>query len=444
MKRKYILAALLALPILALLLYQLPPVKSRLEWRIANWTAQFQRWLNPPEEAIFVPEGGLTPTGGSDPGGTDVAQRVTATLAALSATQTLTLTPTHGATATTSTTLSASPTVTPSPTITPTPIPASVLLTGFRHEYETWNNCGPATVGMQLSFWGWQGNQSITAAWLKPNPRDKNVSPTELVAYVEAETDFRAIYRVGGTPELLKQLIAAGFPTIVEKTLDLVGVDGWIGHYALVSGYDDGRARFTTQDSYIQPDFPEPYDKLEEAWRSFNYTFITIYPPEREAELFAILGPLADPASSYQSSVDRAIAEVAALTDVEQFFAQFNLGSGLAGLGKFDAAATAFDAAFALYAQLAPEERPWRMNWYQHGAYQAYYEMGRYQDVINLADTTLSTMGEQTIEETFYWRGLAKAALGDVAGGIADLEQAVALNENYAAAREALAQLQGN
>jgi tetratricopeptide (TPR) repeat protein len=435
MKRKYIYIAIITLPVLALLLYQLPPIKSRLEWRIAAWTANFQRWLNPPEEAIFVP-GGDSPAGGSDPAGTDVAQSVTATLEALSYTPAATLTATPGATST--------PTITPSPTITPTPIPASVLLTGFRHEYETWNNCGPATLGMQLSYWGWQGNQTITAAFLKPNPRDKNVSPTELAAYVETQTEYRAVYRVGGTTELLKQLIAAGFPTIVEKTLDLAGVDGWIGHYALVSGYDDGRARFTTQDSYIQPDFPEPYDKLQTAWRSFNFTFVTTYPPERAAELFAILGELADPARAHEIALERAAAEAAALTGLEQFFAQFNMGSSLAGLGRYAEAATAFDAAFALYAGLAPEERPWRMNWYQHGAYQSYYEMGRYDDVINLADTTLSTMGEQTIEETFYWRGLARAALGDVSGAIADLEEAVRLNANYAAASEALAQLQGN
>jgi len=28
---------------------------------------------------------------------------------------------------------------------------------------------------------------------------------------------------------------------------------------------------FNAQDSYIKPDYPQPYDKLIEEWRSFNY-----------------------------------------------------------------------------------------------------------------------------------------------------------------------------
>ena len=459
MKRKRILIAAAALILLGLALYQLPPVKSRLEWRITNFVVGVQRKLNPPEEAIFVP------SGETNPQEQEIALQVSATLealafdatnSALTASAALTdAAPTSTApaassdgtptpTATTPPAPSATPFATEPPLLTPTPIPGAVQLTGTRHEYETWNNCGPATIGMQLSFWGWQGDQRVTAAWLKPNPRDKNVSPAELVAYVESQTEFQALYREGGDLELLKALIAAGFPTIIEKTLDLVGVDGWIGHYALVTGYDDTRARFTTQDSYIQPDFPAPYDKVQGAWRSFNYTFLVVYPPEREAELMALLGPLADRENSYQLAAARAQGEATALTGLDQYFAQFNLGSGLAGLGNYAEAAAAFDTAFALYSELAPEERPWRMVWYQHGPYVSYFETGRYQDVIDLADTTLSTMGEQTVEETFYWRGLAKAALGDVSGGITDISLAIELNSNYAAAKEALSQLQGD
>jgi tetratricopeptide (TPR) repeat protein len=295
---------------------------------------------------------------------------------------------------------------------------------------------------MQLSYWGWVGDQRDTALFLKPNPRDKNVSPHELIAYVETQTEWRALSRVGGDLDLLKQLIAAGFPTIVEKTLDLIGVDGWIGHYALISGYDDANARFITQDSYIQADFPEPYAKLATAWRSFNYTFIVVYPPEREAELMGMLGPLADPVFSFQDSVERAEQEIAESSGLPLYFAWFNKGTSLVGLEDYAGAATAFDTAFSVYAQLPTEERPWRMVWYQHGPYKAYYEMGRYQDVVTLADTTLFSMGEQTVEETFFWRGLAKEKLGDMAGALADIQQAVDLNSNYREALEELRRLQ--
>jgi hypothetical protein len=47
------------------------------------------------------------------------------------------------------------------PTQTATPIPDRVTLIGFKHEYQTWNNCDSATLGMALSFWDWVGVPAI-------------------------------------------------------------------------------------------------------------------------------------------------------------------------------------------------------------------------------------------------------------------------------------------
>jgi tetratricopeptide (TPR) repeat protein len=66
--------------------------------------------------------------------------------------------------------------------------------------------------------------------------------------------------------------------------------------------------------------------------------------------------------------------------------------------------------------------------WYQDGPYAAYYHTGRYQDVLNLAGTALVTVDKPVLEETYYWRGLAKAALGDQAGAVEDLNRAFTLN----------------
>jgi tetratricopeptide (TPR) repeat protein len=191
-------------------------------------------------------------------------------------------------------------------------------------------------------------------------------------------------------------------------------------------------------------DFPEPYDKLDEAWRSFNFTFIVTYPVDREAELMAILGPLADWKTANTIALERSEAEIAALSGQDLFFAWFNKGSSLVGLEDYAGAAAAYDTAFGVYAGLDPVVRPWRMVWYQHGPYIAYLQTGRYQDVIDLANTAFQTMGEQTVEETFYWRGLAKEQLGDVSGAIADLRKAVELNANYKEAVAELARVESN
>jgi len=325
--------------------------------------------------------------------------------------------------------------------VQPTPIPEKVILKGIVHEYQKMNNCGPATLAMALTYWGWQGDQRDTRRYLRPNfatVDDKNVSPAEMVAYVEQFTSLRALVRVGGEVEWLKRLVAAGFPVIIEKGFQPPKED-WMGHYEVINGYDEARQRFIAQDSYIMPDFPLPYADLEERWwRDFNYVFLVIYPPEKESDLVQLLGPQADSAYNYRYAAQKALDEISRLEGRDLFFAWFNRGSNLTALGDYAAAAQAYDQAFALYAALPEHERPWRVLWYQFGPYQAYYESGRYQDVIRLANTTLSFLAQPVLEEALYWRGLAKDALGDQEGAIADLTRAVKLNPNFAPAVDEL------
>jgi Peptidase_C39 like family len=383
--------------------YNLPAIQDRIGWRVSEARAAVWYALFPPEESVFTPD----PT---------LAAMVRQTLAAL--TPTPTITATAGPTAV--------PSATPSPTLIPTPLPGSVTLTGTRHQYQKYNNCGPATLSMGLSFWGWEGDQLPIAAFTKPNPRDKNVMPYELEAFVESETEWLAVVRVGGTLDRLRSFLAAGFPVMVEKGFELEGAafDGWMGHYELITGYDDARSRVTAQDSYISSDLPVSYDELESNWRAFNYTYLVIYPPDREDEVLALLGPDADEESNTAAAAQRASDEIFGLTGRDQLFAWFNRGSNLVELQDFAGAAAAYDEAFRLDAELAildPEHRPWRILWYQTGPYWAYFYSGRYYDVINLATQTLSNMSEPILEESYYWRGLAREAVGDVPGAIEDL-----------------------
>lgn len=112
----------------------------------------------------------------------------------------------------------------------------------------------------------------------------------------------------------------------------------------------------------------------------------------------------------------------------------FNEGTSHVSLQQYFEAAEAYDLAFSVYARLDQNEktRPYRIMWYQTGPYWAYYYSGRYQDVIDLANTTLNeTIADPTLEESLYWRGLAQYALGDLESAIADLREAVRLNPNF-------------
>jgi tetratricopeptide (TPR) repeat protein len=416
----FLLLGIVGLCLLAVVTYNLPPVHDRLAWRVDNLIVQIRRTLNPPEEVVFVPQ-------------EQVDAIVNGTMTALAV-------PTH--TPIPAVTETPAPSPVPSPTLGP--IPASASLSGIRHEYQQFNNCAPASLSMVLSYWGWTGDQFQTRAYLRPNfaQDDKNVNPHEIVNYVEQNTAYDALWRVGGNLETLKRLLAAGFPVLIEKGLDPHD-DAWLGHYQILSGYDDARGQFWVYDSYEGPAqaWGVPYDVIAQFWRHFNFAYVVVFPPERTAEVHAILGAQSDPPTNFRSAAELALAEASSLAGREQFFAWFNRGANLVHLQDYAGAAQAYDAAFSLYASLPQEERPWRLLWYQDGAYAAYYHTGRYQDVINLAQSTLVNVDKPVLEETYYWRGMAKEALGDRAGALEDLQRAYALNPNSTPAGQELQRL---
>jgi len=179
----FLLGSLAMIP----MIYYIPAVQGRIDWRVNDILAKLKYSISPPEEAIFIP------------------QEAPPTASPLS----------------TPTVASPGLQITPSPTKAPdlslAPLPQNVFLKDIQHEYQTWNNCGPATLAMALSYWGWDGDQRSIAASTKPNPRDKNVMPYELSGFITKETDFEVIYRTGGDIQLLKRFLTAELPVIIEK-----------------------------------------------------------------------------------------------------------------------------------------------------------------------------------------------------------------------------------
>ena len=339
MKRSRYILFLLLVVISFPILYNLPPIQERVGWRVAELLARFQYALSPPEEVIFLPQQ-------NDIWATPIETHQH-------------LTPAQRSTPSAEITSTEGPSSSRVPTVTLEPIPKKIRLEGLEHEYQTWNNCGPATLGMALSFWGWEGDQRPIAAFTKPNSRDKNVMPYELAAYVEKETDFEVVYRVGGEIELLKRFLAAGFPAIIEKGFEGRDLEGWMGHYVLVTGYDDASRQFTLQDSYYGPDQVMKYEDLESYWRAFNFTYLIVYPPEHKPEVTTIMGPQVDEEYNNRYAAQKAFDEIYLLTGRDQYFAWFNRGTNLVRLQDYAGAAAAYDEAFAIYPDIPKKERPW-------------------------------------------------------------------------------------
>lgn len=348
------------------------------------------------------------------------------------------VTPTETATAVVPT---ATPTATPSPTATPLPFPPSARLNGIYHIFQTWNNCGPATMAMTMSYFGLQVSQVDAAKAMKPNEEDRNVTPPEMVNFVNNHTPYQAITRVNGDLDTVKRFLANGIPVILEIGLEGPGDlrwMGWYGHYMLVVAYDDSLERMWMYDSWLGTgatplENADPsgralsYADVERDWAHFNRNYIAIYAPEQAQLVADIIGADMDDQTMWQQSLTRAQQD--AQTDPENAFYWFNLGTSLNAAQQYEAAAMAFDQARTI-------GLPWRMLWYQFGPYQAYYEVGRYEDVLLLTETTLKD--RPYFEESFYYKGLALAAQGDVANARDNLQRAADFNPNFLPAQEAM------
>jgi tetratricopeptide (TPR) repeat protein len=426
-----IILVMLALLVVGGMLMFFPPVQTRVLGRVEQARLWIFYALNPPEETVFKP-------------GEQVAAIVKATLTQFVLETPVVPTPTVTATAL----QPDAPTLTPTPTLAPLPASASIDTVPYVDQHYGYNNCAPANLTMALKFWGWGGTREDVSAYVKPFSKDKNVMPYELAEYVNGQTNMRAIVRLGGTTEVLKRLVSSGFPTLVERGVylrDISGKVSWMGHYQVVYGYDDAQSQFQVKDSFEQggDHFVETYDVMAQGWRSFTNTFVVVYPPEREAQLMALLGPYADENNAFRIAAQTASDEAASLTGQDQFFAMFNRGSALVKLQDYNGAADAYDQAFAMYAALTGDKRPWRIVWYQTGPYFAYFNTGRLQDVINLADKTIKSASEPYIEESFYWRARAKAQLGDTQGAIQDVKSSLEYHPNFSPSVALLQQLGG-
>jgi len=441
-----LLLGLAALALLAVALYFVPPIHEKLAWRLDNLRASLIYFFNPPQDVTFQPGGQSlsTPT-------PDVPVP----------TPTFTPTPTSVPTELASLT----------PTTTSTPIPDSAIPpnVAFVDQMGRYNYCGPANLTMALEYWGWQGDPASNlaprdqvAAVIKPgedNPSlsfvdrsqsDVNVMPYEMVDFVNEHTTYKALFRYGGDLELLKRLIAAGFPVITEKgiyePLLPENTVQWGGHYAFTTGYEDARQEFIWQDSYLPASKPvgkdtrSAYAEYLSGWRSFNYVFVIVYPAERESELYQLLGPWGDQYWAAQHALEIADQEIqgGALNGNDLFFAMFNKVTSLVNLQNPDygPAAAAFDEANAYFNNTLSVNNdkplPYRIMWYQTAPYYAYYFTGRYQDVADLAQANLKRiMATRSLEESWFWLARAEYALGNYDTAFANMRQALYFHPDF-------------
>lgn len=394
-KVRNILIGLAGLFLLAVLIYQIPAVKSRLEWRLDVFQIYVKNVIDPV---------GPVPT----------ALPITP----LPATPTISVTNT--------TVVQALPTLTSTPTFAP--LPAQAGIKSPPYEKQTANNCGPTTLSMALHLYGWEGSQADISNLIKPVSGDRNVNPEELRYYIRTQVGWLNLeYRVGGDLEVLKRLLAANYPVIVETVTSLNPADAlgpnddlWAAHYMLVTAYDDTKQEFTIQDSYHGPDLTISYEQLKKDWRPFNNVYLLLYFPQFEEEVKTLLGSDWDPNLNRERVL--AATEAATTDPAADGFDWFNYGSNLVFFERYDEAARAYDKSREL-------GLPLRMFRYQFGPFLAYFHSNRNEDLLTLTNYALGVT--EMSEEAWLWYGYGLYRKGDYSGALKAWQKADSINPNF-------------
>lgn len=312
-------------------------------------------------------------------------------------------------------------------------IPSRKTLDNNYHIFQTFNNCGPASFSMALSYYGINVSQQELGQALRPyqNPQgdndDKSVTLEE-VAQMAKKYDLIAYRRPNGNENILKLFIANDIPVITRTWLK---VDDDIGHYRLVKGYDDTRGLLIQDDSLQGKNLRYSYDEFNAIWKKFNYEYLVLVPKDKEQIALQIMGEDADFDRSWEKAA--AFAESELQNDPNDVDMRFNYSVALYNTGKYRESTQEFEKVQGRLSR--------RTLWYQIEPIRAYYELEEYGKVISITDNILSN-GNRAFSELYVIRGDIYKKQGDAQRARAEYEKAVQYNVSFEEAKERLASLE--
>ncbi|KKS98123.1 MAG: hypothetical protein UV73_C0003G0065 [Candidatus Gottesmanbacteria bacterium GW2011_GWA2_43_14] len=325
--------------------------------------------------------------------------------------------------------LIASPTASPRPTPT---VPPRKIIPIKNHVFQTFNNCGPASLSMLLSYFEITVSQEELGRKLRPfqhpqgNNDDKSVTLAELAK--EAENyGLTAYHRPNGNPQILQQFIAEGIPVVIRTWLK-EGED--IGHYRLIRGYDLSTRVFIQDDSLQNKNLSFSFTDLVKIWEPFNYEFLVLLPGSKVEIAEAILGENLDETTAW----DNARQQLEVNRETSDIYRLFNLSVANYHLGRFKESVNYFEQVENML--------PWRMLWYQIEPIEAYFQLNDYSKVFSLTDKVLNNYN-RAFSELYYLRGQIYRKQQNLEAAGEEFEKAVYYNVNFTPTREAILNIQG-
>ncbi len=276
------------------------------------------------------------------------------------------------------------------PTSTPTIIDKAVelpqrkILSGGKQVYQTFNNCGPASLSMALSYYKINVSQAELGNQLRPYQNqegdndDKAVTFNEMAAKAE-EYGFQVYSRPAGDIEIIQKFINLDIPVVVKTWLN---PDEDIGHFRIIKGYDKNKNILIQDDSYQGKNIAYTYEVFRRLWQVFSYEFLVLVPEEKIKKAEVILGPLVDKNYAWRKVLNSDDSRF------NQLRANYYLGN--------------YRTAVNIFGEIK-NDLPRRMLWYQIEPILAYYQLEDYDRVLELTQNIFDSQN-MAFSELHYLR----------------------------------------
>ncbi len=163
-------------------------------------------------------------------------------------------------------------------------LPRTVYLPHIPQVWQTYDNCGPASLSEVLAYYGITRSQGQIQALLRPT--GGYMSDLVIPWYVQRFGLQATIFR-GGTIAELERVLALGIPVIVLQWLDQ---PGQVAHFRVVRGYQQVQRRIWVSDPMFGNAAYLSYHNFLRLWTVSDDEFIPVYPPAWSGRLAGALG----------------------------------------------------------------------------------------------------------------------------------------------------------
>ena len=308
-------------------------------------------------------------------------------------------------------------------------LPIQKMLEGGDHVWQTFNNCSSTGLLIAMSFFGIHDTQEAiaeaTRPWnnLKGDNDDKSVTLFELANYAKEKHGLVTYVRADGDIELLKKFIANDIPVVARA---LMYPDKDYVHYRVIKGYDESKKIVIESDSIEGKTVPYTYDAWMHLWKDFNYSYLIVVPESKKALVEEILGENLDETLVWKKAKLQAESDLA--KNPNDTRAHFNLVTALYYVGDYEGTVREFEK---IEGSLQPH-----VLWFQHEPIQAYFKLGKYDRVVELADKVINA-NNKAVSELYVLKGKVYQVRGDTVSARAEFQKAMYYNKHLKEAQEA-------